>query len=373
MKGIGFWMLAALLAGCATTDENTAKALGRKYWRTKAEQDRAAWMEALDREGHNFNSHYKATMGPRGVYKFNRESRLAYFVINEKIAKTRGLDSMTAQTADGPLHFEWILLSDGTVDYHYSAPTNWDVFVSAHGEKGKCNPIKEANIHFGTAMPSEGPLALEMAHHREAWKAGPYADIPFPTNEIAAANNFIFGFRDGFRRLGFAAEGSFYGQLYFCTFDSNFPGGHTDFPPHFHISVNCRDGAQLHHFYVRPEDGRVTSDCYQDMSNVVDVWDRAVTFKPGDEFPGYDGHGRVAFRVKMLEDGTGFEFSTADRSRRVRVASPAPKDYVDVQLPEGDGWKTVNHIQVVDLPDEGVMRTPEGEVHYDPANGRKRD
>lgn len=388
MRLLGWTIAAALLGGCATMSDSdeievakpadtnrvrTASELGRRYWRTKFEEDRAAWLDALDREGHDFSKRYKSTVSPRGIYKFNRESRLAYFIVNEQIAKTLGQDSLVLTTRDGCVRFDWKRLEDGTVDYHYSAPTNWEVYVSAVGEKPKCNPIKEANIHFGTALPNVGQIGLEMAHHREAWKGGMYADVPFPTNEIAAANNFIFGLRDGFKRLGFGEKGSVDGFIYLCTFDSNFPGGHTDFPAHFHISMNCRDGDQLHHFYMDPATGRVTSDCYQDMSNVLNVWDHITTFLPGDEFPAYNGHGRVAYRVKLLDDGQGFELSLPDRSVRCRVASPSPKDYVEVLLPEGDGWKAVSRIKVEDYPDEGVMRTPEGEIRYDPKNGRKSE
>jgi hypothetical protein len=32
-----------------------------------------------------------------------------------------------------------------------------------------------------------------------------------------------------------------------------------------------RNSTQVHHFYVDPQNGRLTSDCYQDMSRVMDV------------------------------------------------------------------------------------------------------
>ena len=366
-------ILMAVLALAASARGETAAELGERYWRTKSEADRLAWVTALDREGHDFGKRYKPDYGPRGIYKFNRESKLACFVITKKIAETLGKDAFDAETADGPVHFEWTRQADGTLDYRYTAPTNWEVFVNAYGAKPKGNPKPEANIGFSTSFPRRGVTSMGVAHHRADWKAGPYADYPFPTNEIKAADNFVFAVREALPLIGFDRPEALDGSVWLGTFDSNFPNGHTDFPPHFHIIPGCRDGQQVHHFYVRREDGRITSDCYQDMSKVIDVWDRAVTFEPGAEFPCYDGKGRVAFRVKMLDDGTGLELMTADRGKRVRVAGERPCDAVNVEVPEGGSWKTVRTITVTDDPYAGVMETPEGTVRYDPASGKLTD
>ena len=359
---------AALLCGCAT---ETAESLGERYWRTKSEEDRVAWIAALDREGHDFSKRYKADYGERGIYKFNRETKLACFVITKSIAERLGKDVFDETTPDGPVHFEWTRKDDGTVDYRYSAPTNWEVFVRAFGDRSRRNPIEEANkTSLCTSFPKEGVVSSSVFHHREDWLAGPHAEHPFPTNEIAATLNFTFALRDAFRRLGFDKTGAMDGSVWLATFQSHYPNGHTDFPAHFHIGVSSRDSGQVHHFYVRPQDGRITSDCFQDMSNVIDVWDRAVEFKPGEEFPYFDNRGHVAFRAKILGDGTGIELMTADRVCRVRVASPAPKDFVDVLVPTGESWRTVRHVAVEDDVRTGVMKTPDGEIRYDPATGK---
>ena len=371
MKGtLGVLLGALAVGGCMTED---AVSLGERYWRTKSEADRAAWVAALDREGHDFSKRYVADYGDRGVYKFNRDSRLACFVITKAIAERLGKDTFDETTDDGPLHFEWSRKDDGTVDFRYSAPTNWDVFVKAYGNKSQRNPIEEANkTPLQTNLPKEGVVSCSIFHHRADWMAGPYANRPFPTNEIAVANNFTLALREAFRRLGFDRKEAFDGNVWLGTFQSHYPNGHTDFPPHFHICVNCRDGNQVHHFYTRPSDGRITSDCYQDMSKVIDVWDRAVEFKPGDAFPVYDGRGQVALRVRLLPEGTGLELATADRVRRVRLSSSAPKDFVDVEVPAGGGWERVRRVVVRDDLAAGVLETPEGVIRYDPKTGKAK-
>ena len=367
-------LVALVGLNALVAEAETAAELGARYWRTKSEADRFAWVSALEREGHDFKRRYRPDYGPRGIYKFNRAAKLACFVITKEISEKLGKDVFDAETAEGPVHFEWTRQPDGAVDYRYTAPTNWDVFVQAYRAKKEKNPKPEANISFSTSFPRRGVASLSIAHHRPDWVAGPYANYPFPTNEIRAIDNFAFAVREALPLLGFDKPETFAeGSVWIGTFDSNFPNGHTDFPPHFHIGLSCRDGSQVHHFYIRREDGRITSDCYQDMSNVIDVWDRAVEFLPGGEFPAFDGHGRVAFRVRMLEGGTGLEILLPDGSARMRVSSDCPKDGVEVFEFTDGMWKPVTAISIVDDSHTGVMRVPEGEIRYDPDTGKRKE
>lgn len=434
----------------------TAAELGERFQRTQSEADRAAWVDALDREGHDFKRRARAKIGERGIYKFNRESKLVYVVLRKTEKPGDSWDEDVAP--DGRIHFEWKRKPNGGIDYSYTAPTNWDVFVSAYpGEvtryaakvvkadyrigdpmpevkmpegwrivKGEeysganvreafftfekdgtnqpppmvslnWNGVKIRSVHgardavvdgetarfvptarkapmgFGTGFPRIGAIATSVVHHIPGMQAGPYRDYPFPSNEVAAADNFVFALRDGFRRIGFDKKEAMDGHVWLGTFDSHFPNGHTDFPPHFHIIANARDGQQVSHFYVDRADGRITADHMQDMSRVMDVWDRVFRHAPGDEWPAYDGKGRVAYRVKILPDGTGLQIWTGDRSKTFRVAGKRPCDGVDVLLPDGDSWRSVLHVAVKDDPVNGVMETPDGVVRYDPVTGARKE
>ena len=247
--------------------------------------------------------------------------------------------------------------------------------VKIDGAKAAFTPVsKKAPTSFSTSFPGFGPVSTSLAHHLEGMQAGPYAKYHFPSNEARAVANFVFALREGFRRVGFDRKEAFFGRIWLGGFDSNFPGGHTDFPPHLHIIPSARDGSQVHHFYVGREDGRISSDCFQDMSKVVDVWDRVTTFRPGDSFPAYDGNGEVAFRVTILPDGTGLELADGKTgSWRFRVSGERPCDSVDVLLPERGSWRKVKNIVVRDDPEAGVMETPEGVFRYNLATGRRID
>ena len=107
------------------------------------------------------------------------------------------------------------------------------------------------------------------------------------------------------------------------------------------------------------------------MSRVLDVWDQVTTFRPGDTVPAFDGQGRVAFRVKMLPDGTGLEVAVEGSPLRFRVAGERPCEAVDVLLPQADDWRSVKTVTVLDDPVAGVMETPEGTIRYDPATGAR--
>ena len=453
MKTSILLFLTAVSTAAAHGATPTARELGERYQRTRAEEDRLAWVTALDAEGWDFKQRARTPIDARGVYKFNRESKVLCMVLRKT---DRPGDSWDEDVSpDGRIHFEWTRKPNGGIDYRYSAPTNWDVFVNAYpgavtryGAKvtkarlGKGDPMPEVSLPdgwrvvageefsgvnvreafftferdgtnlpppqvsvnwgkvaiasiqgakdvsvdgatarftpttrkpptgFSTSFPGFGPVSSSLSHHLEGMQAGPYKDYPFPSNEVKAVANFVFALREGFRRIGFDRKEAFDGRIWLGGFDSNFPNGHTDFPPHFHLIPSARDGTQVHHFYVDPKDGRITSDCYQDMSRVMDVWDRVTTFRPGDTFPAFDGHGRVAFRVKLLPDGTGLELAVEGSPQRFRVAGTRPCEAVDVLLSEADTWRVVKTITVRDDPVAGMMETPEGTIRYDPSTGR---
>ena len=61
----------------------TARELGERYQRTRAEEDRLAWVTALDAEGWDFKQRARSSIDARGVYKFNRESKVLCVVLRK--------------------------------------------------------------------------------------------------------------------------------------------------------------------------------------------------------------------------------------------------------------------------------------------------
>ena len=460
MKSIETLLAAAALfcvAAVASAEGATAKELGETYQRTRADADRAAWYAALAEEKWDFSKRVRDKEDARGVYKLNRDSTLACIVLRKTEKAGDSWDEDLGP--DGKLHLEWTRRANGAIDYKYSAPTNWDVFVSAYpgavtrwGVKvmkvrtGADDPMPEVKLpegwrvvpgeaysgvnvreayltfekdglklpppavelswpgpgvravhgasnvvvtaasatfvpsarkpptSFQTGLPREGAISCSVTHHLRGMQAGPHRSVPYPENEIRAMRNFIFALRAGFRHLGFGEKDAMDGSVVLCGFDSNFPNGHTDFPAHFHIINGCRDGTQVNHFYMDPETGRVTWNCYQDMSNVMDVWDVVRRYYPGDVLPMYDAKGAVAYRVTMLKDGAGLEVARPDGGRAFRACGTRPCDAVEVWLRDAAdaAWRKTAAVSVKDDPVAGVLETPDGVVRYDPDTGARK-
>ena len=125
-----YLVLVLISAGLAVAGQETAAALGERFQKTRAPADKLAWYQALEREGHDFSKRARTPVDARGIYKLNRTSRLACLVFRKT---DRAGDSWDEDLgSDGTLHVEWTRKPNGGIDYSYSAPTNWDVFVTAY-------------------------------------------------------------------------------------------------------------------------------------------------------------------------------------------------------------------------------------------------
>ena len=436
-------LLCAVLAAVSATN------LCARYLETRRPEDKKAWYAACAREGIDVAKRVRSVIDGRGVYKLNRSSRLASIVLGDEVADTG--DWTEDLGADGRLHVAWTRRPNGAIDYTYSAPTNWEVYVQ--GTKGRVtrygakvmkrtwgeHPLPKVELPAGwrvvkgeeftgvnvreafftfetdgtnappprvavawpeagvravygatgivvsaegpsvffptakkppvstyTSFPQEGCVCLGLAHHIKGMQAGPYRNVPYPENEIRAGYNFAFALREGFLHLGFGQKDAIAGgKVVLMGFDSHYPNGHPDFPAHFHIINDCRDGNQVSHFYMDPATGRITSDCFQDMNRPSDCWDRVWEHRPGDAWPMFDGCANVIYTAKILEDGTGLEIVSTNGAA-FRVAGKRPCEKVDLRFRDGEDWRLVRTVSVEDDPVRGVMRTPYGDWVYDP-------
>ncbi len=443
-------MAVCIFAGCRTP---SSKELGEKFQISRRPEDKLAWYHALEQEGHNFSKRVRGKPDSRGVYKFNRNSKLVCLSLRK--TDKSGDEWEESLGEDGTIKFKWYRKNNGGIEYEYSAPTNWTIFVNAYqgdvtryavkimkqrlgddpmpklsipdgwrlveGEKYSGVNIREAYLtferdgfnhpaplikaswphagiravygasnivinatsssfipsakktptHFDTTFPALGDITWSLSHNMKGMQAGPHRKVPYPENEIKAVINFVFALREAFERLGFGEAGTIKdGKIWIGGFESNFANGHTDFPAHFHICVNARDGNQVNHFYMDAKTGRITGNCYQDMSYVMDVWDRSIDYYPGAIIPMYDGHAKVSFVVKMLEDGSGFELTIPGKSIIAKVRGNRPCDAVDVLIKENGCWKKTNSYTVIDDCVNGKMTWEGGSFEYNRDTGK---
>ena len=105
-------LLLLAVAATALDAQTSARELGERYQRTRAEEDRRAWMAALDAEGWDFKQRVRSPIDARGVYKFNRESKVLCVVLRKT---DRPGDSWDEDVPpDGRLHFEWTRKPNGS-------------------------------------------------------------------------------------------------------------------------------------------------------------------------------------------------------------------------------------------------------------------
>ena len=120
-------LLCTVLAAVSATN------LCARYLETRRPEDKKAWYAACAREGIDVSMRVRSVIDGRGVYKLNKSSRLASIVLGDEVAD-KG-DWTEDLGADGRLHVAWTRRPNGGVDYTYSAPTNWEVYVQ--GAKGR--------------------------------------------------------------------------------------------------------------------------------------------------------------------------------------------------------------------------------------------
>jgi hypothetical protein len=102
-------------------------------------------------------------------------------------------------------------------------------------------------------------VELRFEHADPKRRAGDYASGEFPTVQREAAGNLEFGLLEAIRRLGLDhyVDDQNLGRLFLMGFDTNYPHGHRDSPPHFHLALwlaNYRGtGSLIPHLYLTPQ------------------------------------------------------------------------------------------------------------------------
>lgn len=133
-------------------------------------------------------------------------------------------------------------------------------------------------------------------------RGGAYATGRFPELERRAADNLTFALREVIRRLGLgeAVERDHVGTIMVMGFDTNFPAGHEDAPPHVHMHLRWPNnvGTQIGHYYI-DSNGLLTE-------NKVGV--RAIgapqrRFPRGQTFTTIDNRGRDVYANTITQEG----------------------------------------------------------------------
>lgn len=137
--------------------------------------------------------------------------------------------------------------------------------------------------------------------------SGPYRDLPFPAAAAAAEANLMFAVREVLHDMELAAGKEFDGYAAVGGFETNYPrvgrgpGGHDDFPPHFHLFLVVPPGwriRQASHLHLS-DAGALTGLIRCSPS---DADDPKRDYPRGTWCPQRDFADRLAFEFKIDDD-----------------------------------------------------------------------
>jgi hypothetical protein len=148
-------------------------------------------------------------------------------------------------------------------------------------------------------------IDLRFEHGDPARRAGKYAEGPWPDVQLEAAHNLEFAQLKAIRMLGLDAYvvDQNIGTIDLMGFDTNYPHGHRDFPPHMHMILwwptVTGAGSLIAHYRISPE-GLLT-DTRVIPLRAIGL--RSTDFPPGKTFIDTDDEGRGIYTHTVTAEG----------------------------------------------------------------------
>ncbi|MCX6910271.1 MAG: hypothetical protein NTY01_19810 [Verrucomicrobia bacterium] len=261
------------------------------------------------------------------------------------------------------------------------------------GADGKAEPISEGvrfKMRKGRAPTSVktsldyGSVHMAVFHNWEVRRAGNYRAGTWPTDAIQAQLNFLFAAREMCRAMGCAAaaDPGFVGDIRLYGFETNFPNGHEDHPPHFHIMLAWPSwlNTQAGHFRLDDAGRILRNELQADDGKKVHRHD----YGPGDVCPMCDRNGKVGFELIITEGGRGVIMRRAagepeyQLSPDAKTTSPVTAVEVSRRQTTASAWEPLCRVRATDDAARGEMnitvRAADGveqkeTIRYDPDTG----
>jgi hypothetical protein len=247
------------------------------------------------------------------------------------------------------------------------------------GAGGKSEPAGEGvrfKMRKGRAPTSVktsldyGFVHMAVFHNWEARRAGNYRAGPWPADAIQAQLNFLFAAREMCRAMGYAggADPGFTGDIRLYGFETNFPNGHEDYPPHFHIMLAWPGwlGTQAGHFRLDGTGRILRNELQADDGKKVHRRD----YGPGEVCPMRDCNGKTGFELIVTEGGRGVIMRRAagqpeyQLSPDAKTGSPIVAVEVGRRPTAAGAWKPLCRVRATDDAARGEMN-----ITVQPADG----
>lgn len=218
---------------------------------------------------------------------------------------------------------------------------------------------------------STGSVHMAVQHNWEIRRAGPYREGAWPARQIQAQLNYLFAAREMCRAMGFTAtrDPGFRGDIRLYGFETNFPNGHVDHPPHFHIMLGWPgwEGTHAGHFRLDAE-GII-------LKNEVSSGSGNRAYARGEVCRMLDPDGRTGFELIVMEDGKGVVMRRAPGRPEYRIRAAGHAEGAVRAVTAGkraageQAWTTLYSVRAEDDPEAGVLRI----TVTDPSGGEERE
>lgn len=228
-----------------------------------------------------------------------------------------------------------------------------------------------APTSVGTSLTS-GAIHMHVFHNWEVRRAGKYREGAWPAAIIQAQLNYLFAAREMCRAMGFADSDKpgFNGDIRLYGFESNFPNGHVDHPPHFHIMLGWPGwtGTQAGHFLLDEKGKILENRLLADMGTRQE----SSTYRAGEVCRMRDPDGKVGFELIIEEGGAGVIMRRAAGQPEFRVGAAKGASgavgVVDVSRRESaaQAWTPLCSVRAEDDAAKGRM-----EIAVSGADGKK--
>jgi hypothetical protein len=201
-------------------------------------------------------------------------------------------------------------------------------------------------------------LTVRIEHAFEDRRAGTYARGTWPATERQAALNLEFGLREAIRILGLDQQVYTQGRgtIHLMGFDTNYPLGHEDSPPHIHIILRWPHfaGSQAPHFYLTSggllRGTTVTVDGLPALGKI--------NVPDGTAFPAVDYLGQEVYQTTVEPNGTLLVARSGEKKAACRL-SPAEttvkNGFATGVSVHCDGAADV-HVRALDNTDRGELQ-----------------
>ena len=224
---------------------------------------------------------------------------------------------------------------------------------------------------------------IRIGHADAQRRAGPYATVPWPTREAAAALNLEFATREAIDKLGLvktlAAKGV--QTIMLMNFDTNYPTlspeeAHADWPPHWHMHLYWKDVPKVRrvgHFYFS-NDGLLIANMVSDLKPDSLTQRTERWFQRGEPDQTKTPSGELVYAQTITEEGW-FRLSAEHESCLLKPVGDGFDSGATITCDREAGPTTV---RAVDDPGRGSIAVYLGgklskEYHYNTDTGALRD